>query len=62
MLDNHFPNLKDFVKQTIIQLSQAIDESNKELESLGTVINPTNTGNYVGAKTREIYGYMDNRA
>jgi hypothetical protein len=37
-----FMDLKDFVKQTIAQLSQAIVDSNSDLKPLGTIVNPAN--------------------
>ncbi len=47
--------LKDFIKEAIKDIAEAINESNTELSELGVISNPSN----VSLDEREdIYGYM----
>lgn len=50
-------NLKEFIKETITEISSAITECNNELSSNGTIVNPRNV---FGAAhgSEKIYGYM----
>ena len=50
-------NLKEFIKETITEISGAITECNSELSGNGTVVNPRNV---LGAdySSEKIYGYM----
>jgi len=45
-------DLKDFVKETLIQISQGIEEANKELEGSDAMVNPLHiTGHSENAQT-----------
>ena len=51
-------DLKDFIKETIKDISVAISEANEELAEIGTIVNPKDVST-VNSQTREnIYGYM----
>jgi len=50
-------NLKEFIKETITEISSAITECNDELSDNGTIVNPRNV--YGANRSFEkIYGYM----
>ncbi|RJO60288.1 hypothetical protein C4544_05350 [candidate division WS5 bacterium] len=50
-------NLKDFIKETISEISKAIVEANAELSNAGTIVNPKNVaGSY--KDTEKVYGFM----
>jgi hypothetical protein len=48
--------LKDFIKEAIKDISEAISETNAELDSVGAIINPE--GVYTSGKDEELYGYL----
>ena len=51
-------DLKDFIKETIKDISGAISESNHELSNLGTVVNPKNVDIVNSVKTEDLYGHI----
>lgn len=46
-------DLKDFVKETIVQISQGIETANKELEGSHAMVNPV----YVSLNSNDAQGY-----
>ncbi|MXR68755.1 hypothetical protein GNT65_08735 [Shewanella sp. JBTF-M18] len=48
--------LKDFIKEAIKDISEAISESNSELSEIGAIVNPERV--YTSGKDEELYGYM----
>lgn len=50
-------NLKDFIKETIIEISTAITECNKELSENGTIVNPRDVLGE-NKKWLNVYGYL----
>ena len=51
-------DLKDFVKETIVQISNGINAANAELKDAEALVNPRNVGVYTKEDYR-IYGYLD---
>jgi len=51
-------NLKDFVKETIKNISEAINESNEELSSIGTIVNPKDVHPATKDQIDNIYGFL----
>lgn len=49
-------DLKDFIKEAIKDVSEAISESNSELFDIGTLVNPKNV--YTSSDNEEIYGHL----
>ena len=50
--------LKDFIKATLKDISEAISESNAEMSDVGLIANPKNV-HTLNSQTREnVYGYM----
>ncbi len=49
-------DLKDFVQQSLVQISQGIEAASKELETSNAHINPKNI--HVNADTRQNYGRL----
>lgn len=47
-------NLKDFVKETIVEICQAITEANNELKGSGAIVNPSNIA--VNSDKSQAYG------
>lgn len=47
-------NLKDFVKETIVEICQAITEANNELKGSGAIVNPPNIA--VNSDKSQAYG------
>ena len=48
-------NLKEFIKESIVQISQGITEAEDELQDSSAVVNPRHVAT---AKTDGVYGYM----
>jgi len=48
--------LKDFIKEAIKDISEAISETNVELKNIGAIINPHEV--YSSNKDEELYGYL----
>ncbi len=48
--------LKDFIKEAIKDISEAINESNTELAEIGAIVNPKDV--YTSGKDEELYGYL----
>jgi hypothetical protein len=48
--------LKDFIKEAIKDISEAISESNSELAEVGAVVNPKDV--YTSGKDEDLYGYL----
>jgi hypothetical protein len=48
--------LKDFIKEAIKDISEAISETNTDLEKVGAIINPE--GVYTSGKDEDLYGYL----
>jgi hypothetical protein len=51
-------DLKDFIKEAIKDISEAISECNDELKEVGTIANPKDVAAVNAQKTDNIYGYM----
>lgn len=49
-------NLKDFVKVSLVQIAQGIQEASEELKDTNAFINPKNI--YVNAENRQNYGRL----
>lgn len=49
-------DLKEFIKEAIKDISEAISESNDELFDVGTIVNPKDVA--TTNKNEEIYGYL----
>ncbi|MEZ9654040.1 hypothetical protein AB4277_05055 [Vibrio splendidus] len=49
-------NLKDFIKESIVEISEAINEANEELASKGAIVNPARV-HVNDSKESPIYGY-----
>jgi hypothetical protein len=49
-------DLKDFIKEAIKDISEAISESNSELSTVGAIVNPKNV--YTSGKDEDLYGYL----
>ncbi len=49
-------DLKDFIKETIKDISEAIAESNSELSSFGTIVNPKDV--HPTEKKEDLYGFL----
>ncbi|ABA90285.1 hypothetical protein Pcar_3050 [Syntrophotalea carbinolica DSM 2380] len=49
-------DLKDFIKETIKDISEAISESNSELSSFGTIVNPKDV--HPTDKKVDVYGFL----
>ncbi len=52
--------LKDFIKETVKDITDAINEINEELDTHGTVANPRAVQTVRGESRENIYGYMLN--
>lgn len=50
--------LKDFIKEVIKDISESIVDSNKDLESIGTQVNPKNVHPVVVDARENIYGHL----
>lgn len=50
-------DLKDFVKETIAEISRAIVEANNELTEVGTIVNPKNVAGSF-KDTENVYGFL----
>lgn len=50
-------NLKDFIKESIVEISEAINEANEELSGKGAIVNPARVHVY-GDKESSVYGYV----
>lgn len=48
--------LKDFIRETFVQISKGIEEANTELQDSSAIINPNNV--YVNAENRQNYGRL----
>jgi len=48
--------LKDFIKEAIKDVSEAISESNDELSEVGAIVNPKNV--HPANKNEEVYGHL----
>ncbi|HEG44492.1 MAG TPA: hypothetical protein ENH94_10640 [Phycisphaerales bacterium] len=51
-------NLKEFIKETITEISGAISECNAELTDDGTIVNPKNVSG-ASIEFGKIYGYLE---
>tara|TARA_R110001606_G_scaffold396782_1_gene571574 strand:+ start:1335 stop:1691 length:357 start_codon:yes stop_codon:yes gene_type:complete len=49
--------LKDFIRETFVQISKGIEEANQELKDSSAIINPNNV--YVNSDARQNYGRLD---
>lgn len=49
-------DLKDFIKEAIKDISEAISESNSELAEVGAIVNPKDV--YTAPKDEGLYGYL----
>ncbi len=50
-------DLKDFIKETFVQLSKGIEEANEELRDSSALVNPKNV--YVNSEDRQNYGRLN---
>jgi hypothetical protein len=50
-------DLKDFIKETLIEIASALSEADKELTSIDAVVNPKNVI-VAGGDGHSIYGYL----
>ncbi|MDQ7016543.1 MAG: hypothetical protein Q9N68_09235 [Gammaproteobacteria bacterium] len=48
--------LKDFIRESFVQISKGIEEANDELKDTSALINPDNV--YVNAENRQNYGRL----
>ena len=52
--------LKDFVKETIVQLAKGIEEANAELSSCDALVNPRHVDTSAKIRQNEkVYGFLD---
>lgn len=49
-------DLKDFIKEAIKDISEAISETNGELSEVGTIVNPKDV--HPATKNEDVYGYL----
>jgi hypothetical protein len=49
--------LKDFIRESLVQISQGIEEANEGLSDSSALVNPNNV--YVNAGDRQNYGRLD---
>lgn len=49
-------DLKDFIKEALKDVSEAISESNEALSEVGTIVNPKDV--HPSSKNEEIYGHL----
>ena len=51
-------NLQIFIKETLVQIAQGIDDASQALEGSTKVINPKSTIGAYGTNDAKVYGYV----
>jgi hypothetical protein len=51
-------DLRNFIKETLVQLAQGIDDARIALEGSNAVVNPRNVATGAGNKDSSIYGFV----
>ncbi|MDA3862826.1 MAG: hypothetical protein PF689_03055 [Deltaproteobacteria bacterium] len=51
-------DLKLFIKETLVQISQGIEDANQALEGTTTIVNPRHVAGVNGTNDAKVYGYV----
>jgi hypothetical protein len=51
-------NLRNFIKETLIQIAQGIEDASHALDSTTAIVNPRNVTGTTGAVDSKVYGYI----
>jgi len=51
-------DLRHFIKETLVQIAQGIEDAGTALESSSAIVNPRNVSGSTGTSDAKVYGYL----
>ena len=51
-------DLRNFIKETLVQISQGIEDASAALEGTSAIVNPRNVAGATGTNDTKVYGYL----